>query len=207
MSYELVDSNQTPPCGWTYVIPETGLEVEGDGLVDLLEKVKANMVLNDFPYSRAKIYPLVMESICARSPSGICRGFVNNLIARSRAVMNGTIAMTIMLKRGKGAFVSNEVAEARAAICADCVFNIDNPGCSVCKGFDSIIKRGKGGRITTRDAELKTCGICKCFIQVLVHVDIDVLVMTTSRRNLKYLPAYCWKGKTLKEIDHANMQK
>ena len=191
--YALIDSGVTPPCGWTYLIPETGLEVEGHDLGDLLARVRKNLELNQFPYLNSIVYPAVMKSLCERSPSGTCRNFVNLMFARSRDVMNGTIALSVMVSRGKGAFVSSSVAEERALICRDCVFNIDNPGCISCKGFGVVIKKSKRNRATIHDSDLNTCGICKCFLEVLVHVSIGVLRLTTTRKQLKSYPAYCWK--------------
>ena len=197
MNYELSDSNQTPPCGWTYLIPETGLDVEAGSLEELLDAVRVNLELNQIPYDRKKIYPEVLKSICERSPTGTCRNFVNRLFVRSREVMNGTIALSIMIRKGKGAFVSGEVAMARAVVCKDCSFNIENPGCVSCKGFKSIIDGAKRGRSTTLDGELNTCGVCKCFIQALVHMDVAVLAATTNSKQLRMYPAYCWKKKLL----------
>jgi hypothetical protein len=195
--YELRDSGITPPCGWTYKIKETRVEVEGDDLDTLFEKVKENLDINRISYDKNILRATIEDDICRRSPSGICKGFMNWFITRPRDVMNGTTALAIMLKRGKGAFVSNSIAEERAKICVKCKYNIDNPGCITCKGFKIIINGARHGRITTLDSELNTCGICRCFLEALVHVDVDILRATTPPNRVVNYPEHCWKKKEL----------
>lgn len=196
--FELINSNNTPPCGWTYKIPETGLSVEGDCLDSLIASVKANLDLNNIDYDSALLLPKIVEDICRRSPTGICKNFVNRFIARSREVQNGTIALSQMIRRGKGAFVSVEEAQRRSEVCVECHYNIKNPGCSTCKGFRMVIGASKGSRTTTNDEKLNTCGICRCFIETLVHVDADVLRATTDKRQVNEYPEWCWKMKAIK---------
>ncbi len=84
-------------------------------------------------------------------------------------------------------------------ICASCPMNVQNPGCFTCKGFKSLVNRIKGKRKTTLDKDLKVCGICKCFIQALVHVDKKILQETTRKKQIKKYPDFCWKKKELED--------
>ena len=195
---KLIDETSVPPCGWTYTVPLSGYEAKGACFLDLCHDVSKNLALNNAEMAPAKIREVVMDDVCSRCPTGICEGVVNNLFVRSRAVMNGTIALAMMIKRGVGAFVSRDVANSRAAICVECEYNIENPGCSTCKGFGVIIRSVKRGRTTNYDGDLKTCGVCRCFIEALVHVDAAIIDRTTSRKSYRYYPDHCWKMKLLK---------
>lgn len=191
--FELINSNETPPCGWTYQVPETGMHLEESSLDALIKAIHAHLDLNNISYDPSQTYPAVIADICRRSPTGICKNFVNRFIARSREVQNGTIALAQIIRKGRGAFVSADIAEKRAETCLQCHYNIDNPGCSTCKGFRMVINNSKGKRSTKHDADLKTCGICKCFLETLVHMDVEVLKAATDRRTVCEYPEWCWK--------------
>lgn len=203
--YKLIDTGKTPSCGWNYKSPHTDVVIKGKSFDDLVKKVRANLELNNVSFDPTRLVPEIMDDLCKRSITGTCEGFINWFVNTARTVMNGTNALAIMIRRGEGAFVPHQLAEERAKNCASCIYNVSNPGCITCKGFKTIIDSARRGRTTTLDGELNTCGICGCFIQALVHVDADILRITTPRKMLKYYPDSCWKKLDIKEI--TNEQK
>ena len=197
MKSEIYNKDLTPPCGWEYNIPETNVIIKSDSFDELIRDVLDHYILNKIKVP-ADINQLIVDYICLRSPSIYCSNS-KSLVYTPSDVLNGTSAFALMIRLGKGAFVSEEVAEKRASICASCPMNVQNPGCFTCKGFKSLVNRIKGKRKTTLDKDLKVCGICKCFIQALVHVDKKILQETTRKKQIKKYPDFCWKKKELED--------
>jgi len=85
--------------------------------------------------------------------------------------------------------VEQEEAERRAEICAACPNQISTSGCWGCKGIAGLLPAIAGARKTSRDSQLKACGVCGCFNQVSVHIPIDV----QGSEGLNF-PDWCWKN-------------
>jgi len=86
------------------------------------------------------------------------------------------------------ATVDQEEANRRAAICATCPENVTLDGCAGCHGFAGLLARVKGNLGTDRDAQLNSCKICKCALQLKVHVPLSSI----SNIGLEY-PSFCWQ--------------
>lgn len=194
--YKLNDTGLTPPCGWIYSIPETKVEIEADSYDHLLKLVGENYRVNKIEIPRDIEY-LIQDYICHRCPTGFCGKFVNRFAFTARTLLNGTTALAIMIRQGKGSFVSHDKAEGRALVCSNCPMNAENPGCYACKGFEAVVKGVRRDRRTSLDHKLKVCGICGCFIKALVHVDVNILRATTLTKQIKQYPDFCWKRKEL----------
>jgi len=96
-----------------------------------------------------------------------------------------------------GSLVEQEEAERRAAICTECPQNIEVPGClgmcpgSVAKLLLRFAAAFQGRTLqTSRDAELKSCGVCGCANAAQVHVSLETLARV---RGDFVFPAPCWK--------------
>lgn len=199
--FELIDKFTTPQCGWSYKIRPFAINVTAGTFPQLIEKVERIYRMNktEIPEN----LPAIIENdICMRSPSGLCKGShkstIGRLIVTARAIQNGTNALAMILKKGVGAFVKQEVAEERASICAECPMNVRDPACMSCSGFDYVIQSVRKGRTTSKDSEIKSCAICQCFIKALVHVNVDVLKASTPKKTLDKYPEHCWKVREIK---------
>lgn len=94
------------------------------------------------------------------------------------------------------AFVEQQEAEARAAICADCTNNVKNIGHSHSQFYtDKFMRAQIGGRKTPYDDKLFTCRVCTCLNRAKVHYRSDIVAdslkpqeisrMKTTPRNVK----------------------
>ena len=198
LMYKLNDTGLTPPVGWKFYIKETKIDIEAEDYDDLVERVDENYFINGLD-TPEDIEDQIQEYLCKQSPTGFCREFVNKIVVLPKDILNGTTALALMMRMGKGAYVDQVKAEKRARICAGCESNIENPGCYSCKGFKRVVERVQRGRSTSYDEKLKVCSVCKCFTKALVHVDIHILRATTSENEENHYPTWCWKRKELEE--------
>lgn len=204
--YRLKDTGHTPQCGWIYEIPEIKHTVKADSYEELLSAVnKLYKINNRFPPDNLE--DLIHDYICKLNPTGFCHGFVNKVVFSVRALLNGTAAMSVIMRQGNGAFVDQSTAEERAKICSTCEMNVENPTCFTCKGFADVIERVRRGRTSTLDSSLKVCAMCGCFIKALIHVNKAVLTASTRNKSLKYYPLSCWKRKELMENNDETNEK
>jgi hypothetical protein len=198
LMYKLNDTGHTPPPGWHYFVSETKVTIEAESYDELVEAVKDNYFINGLD-APDNLEDQIQNFLCNLSPTGFCKEFINELVILPKDILNGTTALSLMMRMGKGAYVDQEKANDRAEICADCEFNVENPGCYSCKGFKRVVEKVQRGRSTYLDDELKVCGICKCFTKALVHVDIQILDATTRENEINRYPEGCWKKKELED--------
>lgn len=102
---------------------------------------------------------------------------------------------------GESPLVTQEEAERRAAICEPCPFNqqfTQQCGSTLCGALLEMANDITGNRTTPRDANLKSCQICKCFLRPAVHVRLDIQIAGLTedeRKQFAYAreTAGCWK--------------
>ena len=193
---KIKDMSLTPPPGWNYYIPETKNLIEAEDYEELIDFIYYNYYINKIEPPN-NLEDLVHADICKQSPTGICTE-ENKLVILPVDILNGTTAFSIMMRKGKGAFVDIEEAERRASICATCPLNVENPGCYSCKGFERIVKSAQKGRKTSKDEQLNVCAVCKCFTKALVHVDLGIIKATTKESHASRYPNHCWKKTLIK---------
>jgi|TARA_Y100000289_G_C3929123_1_gene155331 hypothetical protein len=198
LKFKLNNIDLTPPCGWMYNIALTNVTIKSSSYNELVNEVKLNLKINNFDIPD-NLEEDIQHQICQNSPNTYCKNSTS-LVYRPMDVYNGTSAFVHMMRKGKKSFVNIEKAEERAEICSKCPLNVQNPGCWSCKGFQHIVDKVTKGRKTKLDNELKVCGICKCFIKAMVHVDVEILNLTTKKKIIKNkYPDFCWKKKELEE--------
>lgn len=107
--------------------------------------------------------------------------FINNWIAQGKPL------------------VSQEIANARAAICASCHNNVATHeikgGCSACQKGSMILRKLKstfiGSRTTPSDAKLKACALCGCPLQMKVWMPLAAMDSKVEEANA--FPTFCWR--------------
>lgn len=107
--------------------------------------------------------------------------------------MSGTKTIVEAALRAKP--VSQEVADARAAICSKCPQNQPVSGCMPCnwKGLSALVKQLVGAKKTKSDALLKNCKACGCINKAQVWVPLDILQKHIPSKFDALLPDDCWK--------------
>lgn len=89
--------------------------------------------------------------------------------------------------------VEQEEAERRAAICADCPRNIPIPPCQLCRSTVNLVGHWLIGKHTSKDEELKGCGVCGCSLATSVWVPVEPQREALTVDQKKILPQRCWK--------------
>ena len=94
-----------------------------------------------------------------------------------------------------GEFTTQDEADRRARICANCPYNGPLPGCSGCRKLASFITGTVASKSTKFDSQLKACAVCKCAIQAMVHFPMKVLDdVSTPEKQALYPKEFCWKS-------------
>lgn len=106
-----------------------------------------------------------------------------------------------------GGFVSQEVANARAVICAGCHNNSSTAeikgGCGACrrgasKMVELLFSPFLGSRRTPSDPKLKVCGLCGCPLRVSVWMPNQALL---TKADANAYPSFCFKKAILEDKD------
>lgn len=118
-----------------------------------------------------------------------------------REMLHGTQVM-LQHKLQGSPLVPLEEAERRAAICAVCPYNteVQLPCGGKCGALKALVAAWIGTRHTQYDSRLKSCGICKCYLEASVHVPLEIQcvgVDEDQRAQFKYVREVekraCWK--------------
>lgn len=188
--HKLNDTAQTPYCGWVYVVPETKTPLEANCFIALVDKTMENYKINGIEKDRALVDSEIQDYICTRIPNGLCKNFVNHFVSSPLEILNAHASIR------SNKFETQEVAEKRALICTTCEYNSAIKGGVRGNGLPEMLSRMK--KTTTHDDKLHLCAICKCFIRIIVHVNLETfnkLIKTPA----KY-PKNCWKRIELEKL-------
>jgi hypothetical protein len=92
---------------------------------------------------------------------------------------------------------SDETISVRAAVCANCPFNLHPPGCTSCNigSLRTILSPILAGHSHPMDGVLHGCSICGCDLRAKVRVPQDILLRHMQKDKLEKLPAHCWLKK------------
>lgn len=195
----LQSPNKTPPGAFRYRQPETG---------KTFRSICHNAILNEIAAHRKRhgldLSPGWQDradaEMCEQNGwgGGVC---FDTEAVKVREITSGNVkdflaVLATVLANG-GALVDQSEAERRAAICAGCPHNIDVPGClGMCPGSlaKSLMRFAAAFHWrklqTSRDGDLRSCGVCGCANAAQVHVSLDTL------RRVKggfEFPDHCWK--------------
>lgn len=196
----LLNSDLTPPGGWTVLDRHSGKRITANTYSDLLAAVKSHRRANNLPIGTA-FEDEIQNDLCSALPPTSkdcyeCEGSVTPPPVPRGTTIDDAIrfiqTMGAALKSGAG-FVSQEEAERRAEICAGCEFNVRIGGCSSCRNLVKWVTGTIGGRHTSKDADLKGCAHCGCENRVAVHIDLAAQQSSLTETLNAQLPDFCWK--------------
>jgi len=96
--------------------------------------------------------------------------------------------------------VDRHLAEHRATICLCCPFNVKTALSAFKQPVADAIKshlevKDKSGVSTEYDADLFTCRLCSCQINLKIWTPFEHLRAHTTDNELKKLPVFCWLRK------------
>ena len=200
MSLTLPNFNVCPPGGWRWTCPQTGKMIPNHPAAtwgELQDAISEYCIANSIPVPVAAV---VIDELCHQLPSGYCRDTDARQITplagkklRWSSIFQGTLTLGETLVRGKK-LVAQEVADARAAVCATCSLNQPAPGCQGCASRTAreLVGRFIGDRKTQFDNELKACNACLCELRVKIWVPKDIILHWMPAEQLKLCPETCW---------------
>jgi hypothetical protein len=183
-----------PPGGWRYVCPTCNVPSKGITFGQLLSNVRQHYENMQHPNANlaAEVENWICQSLSPADQVEYCQTGV-----RKRDAVNwGEIVsfftwLTGWLTSGRP-LVPQAEAERRAAICAECPYNIGLSGCSTCRQSIGVL-RNKLMKVqpTAVNDKLRACDVCGCDLKTIVHVPLETL----HARQLDYsgIP-WCWQN-------------
>jgi hypothetical protein len=211
---KIINKDSCPPGRFRYTVPETGYRIDMELSLDgLLERVQRHYQDNNIPLPD-DWRDRVEDQLCRQLPSGWCqysdgtpgKGFVPNLSAEK--ILKGIKSLYGMISnavKGEEVFVSQDEANKRAEICSRCFYNMNAnfcAGCGIGQTITKAVGMVKGKRTTPSDYELKSCGICGCRNDAIVHVNKKLLLSSENLETTEARPSWCWvKNDNLKEAE------
>lgn len=194
----LPNNYTSPPGEFQYRVPQTGQFFRASNWPQLQEQLIAHYRATGYP-APANLYEAVEDFICANHPD-YCHGeatdikFAMQQLAHSFTnVLTGTKTIASWVAKGRP-YVTQEQAEARAAVCVTCQFNVPPDGCSSCN--KSVLKDAVmlviGKKSTSRDAQLASCKICGCVIPAKLWLPLASITDHMPLERQHALPDHCW---------------
>lgn len=174
----LRDLTISPPGGFSYYQKETGYNVTGITWRQLLDRVAQHRRNNNLPIGEDfgnEIEQAICDRLSIESQLDYCD--MGARIPKSVAwqQIEGFLKFVGAHILARGALVTQEEAERRAAICARCPLNMGLHGCAVCRSTVEVFRQTILERSTQQDAVLQACGICGCELKTMVHVPTETL--------------------------------
>jgi hypothetical protein len=181
------------PGGWHDQCPHCGNHSVGITFGQLVSRVNQHYQNMNHPID-GTLEQEIEARLCAKLSPPDQVAYCQTGIRERRAVRWGEIFgfltwLTSWISQGHQ-LVPHENAERRAAICANCPYNIGISGCGVCRKTignfrDKVLKVPP----VAAETKLNACGVCGCDLKSLVHVPLE------SLKGHDYSKvAWCWQN-------------
>jgi len=197
MPSSLPNTTERPPGGYRYVQPETGQRLEAPNWAALLALVKKHRIANNLPIG-LEFNREIEEALCAELEPGYCQDAQSHRPAFSlglsfQAILDGTATLAAWFLQGRPK-VTQEEADAHAAICTTCPENQPPQGCSACswRRVEQLVGTVTGAGRTTSDGALQMCRQCGCSLRAKVWFPPTFLRERMSKERIEALPSHCW---------------
>lgn len=180
--------HEAPNGGWRYTDSRTGIKFADNALNAIYQRVYKTWMANDIPVPE-NWKEVVADEICTQLPHCNCReaGVPERYMTLEDVARFG-VTLKNWLASG-GAFVPQEEADRRAAICRKCPENRPVGMCLGCSATLRWMAERVGWPSTKVDPELQSCAICSCLNRLKVHVPLGVI----DNKGLEY-PSFCWQN-------------
>jgi hypothetical protein len=185
----IIQDFESPPGGWKYVVPETGIELKAPYAKSLKQRIAAHLNANGLPMPDSDVLD---DAICRQSGHGEpwCGGAVkaaseNPLL--TMATVNRFLRTVLQAVKDRK-FVDTVERERRLAICQACPMHTTlGTGCRGCnavlKAISKVIPIEEGG--------LNACRACGCATSVKAVLDLDTLKKAEGSNRPPYAQG-CW---------------
>jgi hypothetical protein len=188
--------NVTPPGGWRFTDPNSGLVSEANIFPDLLQKVHQHRRNNNFlPLTESEIEDIVCRSLTPAAQAEFCTDGARIPDAVPWTKVAEFIKTAAAWVAHRDAYVPQEEAERRAAICAGCPYNRGIAGnCAACHATVNALRTAVLKKATRYDDKLKACALCGCDNKLTVHVPLKAL--ETVSHDFSLAQPWCWRDPT-----------
>lgn len=183
-----------PPGSWRYTEPSTGhsmKHVTFGMLVQLVAQHRANMKIKTKGDLAAEVEDAICHSLSPENQVAHCEMGVTAARSVHWTMIERFLKTAAAYVLGPDTLVTQEEAERRADICADCPMNVGLHGCAICRTTLNELRERLTTRRTAQDDRLLACGVCGCDNRVQVHVPLAALKAGSSE--LQYPAGWCWK--------------
>ncbi len=188
----------TPPGGFAFKCPETGVTFRQLVFSTLVEKVRLFRIANGIPLPPGW-QDILEDQICEQYPPNIWKYEDSAPATTPRTTRIGDVLSFLRfagnwLKSG-AELVPLEEAERRAAICVSCPFNTEIAGCTACSQLVEKVSSLLGGRSTKYEGSLHGCAICGCSLKAMPWYPLEALQKGMTDEMNAEAPEHCWKKK------------
>ena len=213
-SYRVISETESPPGGWRWRNPITGLVISAMTFNTLLEGASRTLLNAQLDPSEAaaQIHDETARALIRAGKEHLTQQVAE--VKRTGEQLR-TGAKAAFLKwwrespvyglihgkasRGESVFVDQVEGNRRALICAQCPKNVIPTG----KGWlqiwtDGQMLKSVENRKTASHDELGVCIVCSCELRAAVWWQSDIIAATT--RDAKFardLPSHCWKRRII----------
>lgn len=189
----------SPPGGWRYTVPETGITITAQFYATLRPRVIAHLKANHITVDDERL--LLLEdgacretrppgSWCAKRPAKPVEGKLPNLTLGHIDRFLKSIWAALVSRD----FVSREEAERRAAICAACP--LITGGIGGCSGCYTMLKKAQGvlqKNPVQMEEGKDVCGACGCYAPILIWLKNATLNRAAGEKMPRYQEGHCWR--------------
>lgn len=139
---------------------------------------------------------MIRDYICRASPQGFCHGEsdlpTTKFISKSQIAEGTKLLFNKVRMSEEDFYVSQEEADRRARICADCPFNLRGICVSCTSTLGDLASRLISNRKSQFESHLDTCAHCGCALRAKVFISIKALAITQKHP----YPTWCWMSGT-----------
>jgi len=185
-----INPNKTPVGGWSFIDPDTGhtFSRKYSSLDDLIKEVVKYRDHNRLqPISNLK--DLIYNHVCEKDGMQVNCCEVRNKKRSLDQYTRGGYSYIKASKQGSNAFVSQELADARAEICLNCpLMKIPKKTSALEKFTNEKMERLVGKRVVAKFKELFTCDVCSCLVRAKVWFNRTIVNDSLSNEEKMALP-------------------
>lgn len=195
---------QSPPGGWRYTPPQTGVTIRGEFFSDLYQKVRSHLIANGFDdVDQEEIEDGACRetnpggSWCGRRDPKPTAGAMPHLTLALAERFIMTIWETLKARK----IVSRDEAHRRHDICMACPLATSIGGCTGCHGILKRVAKAMTNDPLPDDETKRYCAACGCQTQLKPWIPNSILDKTEKVRPLYHEACWRWEKNRVAGVD------